>query len=99
MDELETKLQNINSSATAESSKGQDGINSLKKYKSPKKARTSKFDYKESSDEDTETDPYEEQSSDEKFSGSEVEEEWPHYVANANRLHQAMNQVKIVLIP
>ena len=52
------------SSAHADQIDGQDGRSSLKDYKIPKKTRKDKYDYRESSKEESDTDPYEVLSSD-----------------------------------
>lgn len=73
--DLGTEVHKDASSATADHATGQDGKKCLREYKIPKKTRTSKYDYRESSDDDSETDPYEEHSSEEDcISGSEAED-------------------------
>ncbi|VDI74486.1 Hypothetical predicted protein [Mytilus galloprovincialis] len=73
--DLGTEVHKDASSATADHATGQDGKKCLREYKIPKKTRTRKYDYRESSDDDSETDPYEEHSSEEDcISGSEAED-------------------------
>lgn len=63
------------SSAKADNVSGHDGGNLLRDYKIPKKARMSKYDYRELSDEECSdsTDPYALHTSEDEFSGLEGE--------------------------